>query len=50
VQLIVALNPHLVQGVTPPGEMFPVRVPVGSGGAAVSRLSGDIPIRRADDD
>lgn len=50
VQLIVALNPHLVQGITPPGEMFPVRVPVGSGGAAVSRLSGDIPIRRADDD
>ncbi len=48
-ELIFALNPHLTQGVTPPGEMYPVRVPVGSGGAAVARLSGELPPRRTDD-
>ena len=48
-ELIFALNPHLTQGVTPPGEMYPVRVPVGSGGAAVARLSGELPSRRTDD-
>lgn len=48
-KLIFALNPHLTQGITPPGEMYPVRVPVGSGGAAVARLSGELPARRTDD-
>ena len=48
-ELIFALNPHLTQGMTPPGEMYPVRVPVGSGGAAVARLSGEPPSRRTDD-
>ena len=49
-ELIFALNPHLTQGMTPPGEMYGVRVPVGSGAVAVARLSGDLPARRADDD
>ena len=26
---VLALNPHLIRGVTPPGERYPVRLPVG---------------------
>lgn len=48
-ELIFALNPHLTRGMTPPGEMYGVRVPVGSGAVAVSRLSGGLPSRRTDD-
>lgn len=33
-----ALNPHLVQGVTPRGEAYPLRVPVGSAFQVVARL------------
>jgi membrane-bound lytic murein transglycosylase D len=32
------LNPHLIRGVTPPAEIYGVRVPVGLGTAAVRRL------------
>jgi membrane-bound lytic murein transglycosylase D len=42
------LNPHLVRGVTPPGEMYAVRVPVGGVPAVVEALAG-LPLRRADD-
>ena len=48
-ELILALNPHLTQRVTPPNEMHAVRVPVGSGAVAVAGLSGKLPLARADD-
>ena len=32
------LNPHLVRGVTPPGEIFPVRVPPGASPVVVASL------------
>lgn len=48
-ELIFALNPHLTQGMTPRGEMYGVRVPVGSGAAAVAALATHRPMRRADD-
>lgn len=32
------LNPHLVRGVTPPDELYPVRVPVGSSPMVVASL------------
>ena len=48
-ELLVALNPHLTQRMTPPGEMYGIRVPVGSGAVAVAMLSLDLPARRADD-
>jgi len=36
------LNPHLMRGVTPPGEVYPVRVPIGSGSRLLAgrRVSG----------
>ncbi len=40
-----ALNPHLIRGVTPPGSVFPLRVPVGQATAVVAALG---PARRAD--
>lgn len=39
------LNPHLIRGVTPPAEVFPLRVPVGRESTVVAALS---PARRAD--
>jgi membrane-bound lytic murein transglycosylase D len=44
------LNPHLVRGVTPPDELFPLRVPVGTGASVVDVLSERSLIRLADDD
>lgn len=44
-----ALNPHLSQGVTPPGEIYGVRVPVGEVSTVMDALSGPLPPRRTDD-
>lgn len=44
------LNPHLMRGVTPPGETYPVRVPVGGSYAVVASLGRTAKaMRRADD-
>ena len=43
-----ALNPHLIRGVTPPDEIYDVRVPVGKGAAVVHGL-GRAVTRLADD-
>ena len=43
------LNPHLVRGVTPPAEVYAVRVPVGSSQKVVASLATGPDIRRADD-
>ncbi len=40
-QLIRELNPHLVRGVTPPGEAHLLRVPQGDSHRAVASLLGD---------
>ena len=45
-----ALNPHLVRGITPPDELFPLRVPVGGGPTVVDGLSDRGMMRLADDD
>lgn len=44
------LNPHLIRGVTPPNEIYGVRVPVGLGATAVDRLSEARLVTMADDD
>lgn len=44
-QDVRALNPHLIRGVTPPGSVFPLRVPVGQATAVVAVLGM---ARRAD--
>jgi membrane-bound lytic murein transglycosylase D len=48
--MLWVLNPHLVQGRTPPGEAYPLRVPVGAAFQVVASL-GDQPwsARLADD-
>ena len=38
--LVWALNPHLIQGRTPPGQAYPLRVPVGSAFQVVASLGG----------
>lgn len=43
------LNPHLIRGVTPPGEMYGVRIPVGGGAIVVRAMARVLPARRADD-
>jgi membrane-bound lytic murein transglycosylase D len=44
------LNPQLIRGVTPPGSVYPLRVPVGQAFQAVAALAGpDRRSRRADD-
>ena len=44
------LNPQLIRGVTPPGAVYPLRVPVGQAFQAMSALAGhDLRIRLADD-
>lgn len=42
------LNPHLIQGVTPPNETYPVRVPVGTAGKVVAVLGKGRLVHRAD--
>lgn len=44
------LNPHLISGVTPPNEMYGVRIPLGFGDDVVHGLSDWVPLRIADDD
>lgn len=39
VRVLRDLNPHLIQGTTPPGELYPVRVPVGLAPAVVEALA-----------
>lgn len=44
------LNPQLIRGVTPPGSVYPLRVPVGQAYQAMSALAGhDLRSRLADD-
>jgi membrane-bound lytic murein transglycosylase D len=43
-----ALNPHLIRGMTPPGEIYGVRVPVGLGAVAVQELAGAPNLKLAD--
>ncbi|HIF06985.1 MAG TPA: hypothetical protein EYQ64_08545 [Gemmatimonadetes bacterium] len=44
------LNPQLIRGVTPPGGVYPLRVPVGQAYTAMSALAGhDLRSRLADD-
>ncbi len=43
-----ALNPHLIQGMTPPGEVYGVRVPVGGTRAVVMAMAPSAGVRRAD--
>ncbi len=40
-RLLRTMNPHLVRGITPPDELYPVRVPVGATPAVVASLMGD---------
>lgn len=49
-RLLRDLNPHLIRGVTPPGEAYPVRVPVGASPTVVASLAGAGGTRTADDD
>ena len=49
-EALEVLNPHLLRGVTPPDEIFPLRVPVGESASVVDGLSGRSMIRLADDD
>ena len=42
------LNPHLVQGVTPPGETYPIRVPPGRTAEVVAAVGRAGKTRRAD--
>ena len=48
-RLLRDLNPHLVRGVTPPGETYGVRVPVGDAPRVVAALNQGLRTRRADD-
>jgi len=42
------LNPHLIRGVTPPGEIYGVRVPIGGTSAVVAALALRSTARRTD--
>ncbi len=46
--VLARLNPHVTRGVTPPNEMYGVRVPVGESASVVSTLAQST-VRRADD-
>jgi membrane-bound lytic murein transglycosylase D len=48
-RLLRDLNPHLMRRVTPPGEMYGVRVPVGDSPQVVAMLNRALRSRRADD-
>ena len=48
-RLLRDLNPHLMRRVTPPGEMYGVRVPVGDSPQVVALLNRGLRTRRADD-
>jgi membrane-bound lytic murein transglycosylase D len=49
-RVVQTLNPHLIQGRTPPGEMYPLRVPVGSAREVVTSLGAQRwSLRLADD-
>jgi membrane-bound lytic murein transglycosylase D len=43
------LNPHLIRGVTPPGEIYGIRIPVGGAATVVNAMAGRPPTRKADD-
>lgn len=43
-----SLNPQLIRSMTPPGETYPVRVPVGEAQTVVAALSGSGRVHRAD--
>ena len=43
------LNPHLTRGITPPNEMYGVRIPVGGGATVVNALAESSTPRFADD-
>ena len=49
-EALQVLNPHLLRGVTPPDELFPLRVPVGESASVVDGLSTRSMMRLADDD
>lgn len=44
------LNPHLMRGITPPGEIYGVRIPIGESATVVNALAETIPLRKTDDD
>jgi peptidoglycan lytic transglycosylase D len=46
---LVGLNPHLMRGVTPPDEIYGVRIPVGGSATVVNDSARTLPVRRADD-
>jgi len=48
-RLLRDLNPHLVRRITPPDEMYGVRVPVGDSPQVVALLNRGLRSRRADD-
>jgi membrane-bound lytic murein transglycosylase D len=48
-RLLRDLNPHLMRRMTPPGEMYGVRVPVGDSPRLVALLNRGLMSRRADD-
>lgn len=43
------LNPHLLQAITPPGQIYGVRVPVGGSSLVVASIARETAVRRADD-
>lgn len=48
VSALRALNPHLTRGITPPGEIFGVRLPVGRSATVMNALTQKLATRRAD--
>jgi membrane-bound lytic murein transglycosylase D len=47
--ILADLNPHLTRGITPPGEIYGVRVPVGESAVVVASMAQTMAARRADD-
>jgi membrane-bound lytic murein transglycosylase D len=47
--ILADLNPHLTRGITPPGEIYGVRVPVGESAVVVASMALKMAARRADD-
>ena len=48
-RILTELNPHLTKGMTPPGEAYGVRVPVGGSAAVVAEMASTM-VKRTDDD